>query len=252
MEYTVSQVAAMSGLSARTLRHYDDVGLLPPARIAANGYRWYGRPELVRLQRILLLRRLRMPLPAITATLADDVRTTAELRAHRERIVADRAELDEILGVIDRTVTRLSAGGLDQHDEFLTDLAQGRHRLQDDLRQRYGREVDAHLTQAAAVTAEWSRDDYERAAEDHRELLGRMTVLLHDGIAPDTERALDLVDEHYQAIRAMWPADAAAYRGLGRLIVENAEQRAMVVAVDPKLPEWLCAAIQSYARKRLE
>jgi len=242
----------MSGLSARTLRHYDDIGLLPPARIAANGYRWYGRPELVRLQRILLLRRLRMPLPAIAATLDDNARTTAELRAHRERIVAERAELDEILGVIDRTVTGLSGGGLDKSDEFLADLAQGRHRLQDDLRQRYGRDVDAHFEQAAAVTAEWSRDDHERAADDHRELLGRMSALLHDGIAPDAEAALNLIDEHYRAIRAMWPADATSYRGLGRLIVENAEQRAMVAAVDPNLPEWLCAAIQSYARTRLE
>lgn len=241
----------MSGLSARTLRHYDDIGLLTPARIAANGYRWYGRPELVRLQRILLLRRLRMPLPAISATLADEARTTAELHAHRERIAADRAALDEILGVIDRTVTRLSADELDQSDEFLADLAEGRHRLQEDLRGRYGRTVDAHFETAAAVTAEWTKDDHDQAAAEHRELLERMAALLHAEVAPDDERALDLVDEHYRAIRAFWPADATAYAELGRLIEENADQRAMVAAVDPELPPWLRTAIETYATRRL-
>ncbi|MGC4942205.1 MerR family transcriptional regulator [Kribbella sp. DT2] len=251
MEYSVSQVAAMSGLSARTLRHYDDIGLLTPARTAVNGYRWYGRAELIRLQRILLLRRLRMPLPAIDATLADEARAAAELRDHRARIAADRAELDEILGVIDRTVNRLSADELDQNDEFLADLALGRHGLQEDLRQRYGRGVDAHFETAAAVTAEWAKDDYDQAAEQHRDLLGRMAALLHEGIHPGDDRALDLVDEHYRAIRALWPADATAYRELGRLIVENADQRAMVAAVDPQLPPWLRAAIETYATQRL-
>lgn len=48
----------MAGVSSRALRHYDDMGLLRPARVSANGYRWYGRAEVARLQRILLLRDL--------------------------------------------------------------------------------------------------------------------------------------------------------------------------------------------------
>ena len=48
----------MSGITSRTLRHYEQVGLLTPASTGANGYRYYGEPELRRLQRILLLREL--------------------------------------------------------------------------------------------------------------------------------------------------------------------------------------------------
>ena len=57
-EDTVKQVAKLSGVSIRTLHHYDEIGLLKPARVGANGYRYYGRDELLRLQQILFHREL--------------------------------------------------------------------------------------------------------------------------------------------------------------------------------------------------
>jgi DNA-binding transcriptional MerR regulator len=53
MDWLIAEVARMSGVTARTLRHYDEVGLLPPARIGANGHRYYGEHQLLRLQQIL-------------------------------------------------------------------------------------------------------------------------------------------------------------------------------------------------------
>ena len=51
--YTVKEVAQLSGVSVRTLHHYDEIGLLKPSSVGANGYRYYGRDELLRLQQIL-------------------------------------------------------------------------------------------------------------------------------------------------------------------------------------------------------
>jgi DNA-binding transcriptional MerR regulator len=53
-ELTVKQLAALSGVTVRTLHHYDELGLLRPASVGANGYRYYGRAELLRLQRAKL------------------------------------------------------------------------------------------------------------------------------------------------------------------------------------------------------
>jgi hypothetical protein len=50
MAYTVKQVAAMSGVSVRTLHFYDETGLLKPASVGANGYRFYEEPQLLTLQ----------------------------------------------------------------------------------------------------------------------------------------------------------------------------------------------------------
>ncbi|HKU31582.1 MAG TPA: MerR family transcriptional regulator, partial [Arthrobacter sp.] len=63
--WTISEVAKASKVSSRTLRHYDHMGLLEPAHTGPNGYRFYGQRELLRLQRILLLRELGLGLETI-------------------------------------------------------------------------------------------------------------------------------------------------------------------------------------------
>lgn len=70
MDWSIQDVARLSGATSRTLRHYGDLGLLPPSRIGSNGYRFYDEVSLVRLQRILMLRALGLGLPAIGDVLA--------------------------------------------------------------------------------------------------------------------------------------------------------------------------------------
>ena len=65
MAYTVKQVAAMSGVSVRTLHFYDETGLLKPACRGANGYRFYEEPQLLALQQILFYRELGFELKQI-------------------------------------------------------------------------------------------------------------------------------------------------------------------------------------------
>ncbi|EQM75197.1 MerR family transcriptional regulator, partial [Microbacterium maritypicum] len=68
-DWSIQEIARLAGTTSRTLRHYDDIGLLPPSRVAHNGYRHYDGPALVRLQRILLLRELGLGLPQIADVL---------------------------------------------------------------------------------------------------------------------------------------------------------------------------------------
>ncbi|UQS26476.1 MerR family transcriptional regulator [Amycolatopsis thermalba] len=80
--FSISQVAKASGVSARMLRHYDAIGLLPPGSVSSNGYRWYGRAELLRLQRIMMLRRLGLGLAEIGEVLRSQTVEAAALRGH--------------------------------------------------------------------------------------------------------------------------------------------------------------------------
>ncbi|PKI91238.1 MerR family transcriptional regulator [Actinomycetales bacterium SN12] len=70
MDWSIQEIARLAGTTSRTLRHYDDIGLLLPSRIAHNGYRHYDQTALVRLQRILLLRELGLGLPQIAEVLS--------------------------------------------------------------------------------------------------------------------------------------------------------------------------------------
>lgn len=241
----------MAGLSSRTLRHYDEIGLLPPARVSANGYRWYGRRQLLRLQRILLLKELAVPLPRVAEILDGDADELAALGRHREQLAAERNRLDRVIATVDRTIAGLTGERPLSDEEFFTGLAERRERLREDLVDRYGAAVEGHFAAAEQATAGWSREDYERAAADGRQLLTRMSNARARGVAPEDDEALDIVGEHHRVVTALWPADAAAYHALGDLLATDPAQRDPIAAVDPELPPWLSNAIKAYAAHRL-
>ncbi|MBN1091966.1 MerR family transcriptional regulator [Blastococcus sp. TML/M2B] len=251
MEHSISQVARMAGISARALRHYDEIGLLSPARVSANGYRWYGRRELLRLQRILLLKELRVPLPGIRDIVDGEADELTALRRHREQLVGERDRIDRILDTIDATIAGLSGERTISDEEFFAGFTADKERLREELVGRYGDAVRDHFAAAEQATAGWSREDHERAAADGRRLLTRMSEARAGGVAPDDDRALDLVVEHHRGVTALWPADATAYHALGDLLLDDPQQRAMVEDVDPQLPPWLADAIKAYAVHRL-
>jgi len=65
LEYTIKKLARLSGTTPRTLRYYDEIGLLKPAIINSSGYRIYGEKELNILQQILFYRELGVSLHEI-------------------------------------------------------------------------------------------------------------------------------------------------------------------------------------------
>jgi len=106
--HTVSQLAKLSGTSVRTLHHYDAIGLLKPATVGENGYRYYGRRELLRLQQILIHREFGVALSAIPALLdADQPDRLAALREQRARLEREADRYRRLARTIDRTIAEL-------------------------------------------------------------------------------------------------------------------------------------------------
>ena len=89
-DWSIQEIARLTGTTSRTLRHYGDIGLLPPTRVASNGYRRYDQPALVRLQRILLLRNLGLGLTAIARVLDEEPDAVGALTRHRDDLVTRR------------------------------------------------------------------------------------------------------------------------------------------------------------------
>ena len=92
-DYTVSAVAGLTGVSVRTLHHYDETGLLQPSGRNAAGYRLYSPQDLQRLQRVLFYRELGFGLDTIAVIVDDPGSTDGDhLRRQRQLLAArDRA-----------------------------------------------------------------------------------------------------------------------------------------------------------------
>ncbi|ABY23016.1 transcriptional activator [Renibacterium salmoninarum ATCC 33209] len=106
----ISEVAKIAGISSRTLRHYDQLGLLPPAWTAPNGYRHYAQGELHRLQRILLLRELGLGLDAIAEVLDGQADERQALDTHYRWLIAERDRLTRLAKTVETTLAALGKG----------------------------------------------------------------------------------------------------------------------------------------------
>ena len=154
--YTVKQLARLSGVSVRTLHHYDEIGLLKPSFVGENRYRYYGREELLRLQDILFHRELGVPLQEIARLLERAGRDrVAILSRHRERM-AERVERSrQLLRTIDRTIAELNGEGTMDDKELYHGFAPAKQvEYEDWLVENYG---DSMREGIEASKAHWGK-----------------------------------------------------------------------------------------------
>ena len=206
VDWSVQEVARLTGTTSRTLRHYDAIGLLPPSRVASNGYRHYDADALVRLQQILLLRDLGLGLPAIREALdrpggsgrpvpgeAGRAGQVRALRGHLERLRAERQRLARQIASVERTITTMEGGGELMADDMFDGFDHTQHR--DEVTERWGE--DAY----ARGDAWWrGMSDDERAAWQARtrRLAEEWSAAADAGTDPASDVAQDLARRHVE------------------------------------------------------
>ncbi|MCE3244632.1 MAG: skgA-A [Arthrobacter sp.] len=137
MAYTVKQVAAMSGVSVRTLHFYDETALLKPARHGASGYRFYEEPQLLRLQQILFYRELGFELKQIKEVLdREEFEKIAALESHRKVLLQNLKRTQKLIQTIDNTIQHLKGGAKMQAQELFAgfSVAEGEDRFGEHIR----------------------------------------------------------------------------------------------------------------------
>lgn len=212
-DWSIQEIARLAGTTSRTLRHYDDIGLLPPTRIAPNGYRHYDERALVRLQRILLLRELGLGLPQI-ATVLDPSRASrasdseaSALETHLAWLREEQDRLTRQIASVENTITALRGGENLMAENMFDGFDHTQYK--DEVEQRWG-------TQAYADGDRWWRgmSDEERAAWQQRVSdLGRDWIAAAEsGIDPASEEAQSLARRHVEWLTGV-PGTPAAVPG---------------------------------------
>ena len=225
MEYTIKQLAELAGVTTRTLRWYDQIGLLRPRRIRENGYRVYTGAEVDRLQHILFYRALGVELAQIGRLLDDPAFDhVAALRSHLTALTAQRARLDDLIGAVQRALAT------EERKEIMYDREKfevfKRHAVEwneatfgAEIRKKYGdAQVDRVYTHVLSLTPdrydEWKTlgdtiqarlEAAVRAGEQPAGPVGKEIAQLHRrwlGFSGDPYSP-----EKHRALAAMYPAD---------------------------------------------
>jgi DNA-binding transcriptional MerR regulator len=252
MDWPIAEVARMSGVTARTLRHYDAVGLLPPARIGVNGHRYYEEHQLLRLQQILVLRALGVGLPEVGRILAEQIDEVDALRGHHRRLLAERDRLDALAGTVSRTIAELEQSRKDGTPMTAINRPENLFEsIQPSQYQESLRDFPGHAEEVARRVAVMTPQDVEAG---QRERTTKM-ILLADMMAADhpadAEPVQAQIDAQYQALTELRPVSAEEYRTIGRSCVDNEAWRAAYEAIAPGLAAYQRDAIEAYVTTRL-
>ena len=248
MSWSIVEVARFAGVSSRTLRHYDDVGLVPPAYVGANGYRYYDEDALLRLQEVLLLRELGLPLDAIRRILDGTCDRTAVLREHHTALLKELGRIDRLVATVGRTIEMREAGTVMGPEELFDGFDADRQReYEAELVDRYGPAVQGQIDESWRRVGTMTRADADRIRADLATRDADYAALLDAGVAADDPRTQRVTAEHYAWVCQFWTPSAEAFVGLGDLYVDHPDFHARYDAVRPGLAEYVRDAMAAYA-----
>lgn len=208
MDWSIQEIARIAGTTSRTLRHYDDIGLLKPSRIAHNGYRHYDQEALVQLQRILLLRQLGLGLPVIAEVLGNESDAAKALAGHLNWLRQEQDRLNRQIVSVQKTIEAVKERGELMAENMFDGFDHTQYK--EEVEERWGK--DAYGSSDA-----WWRgmDAAEKAAWQQRsqQLGSDWIAAAGTGIAADGDEAQDLARRQVEWLRGIPGTPAAAPGG---------------------------------------
>jgi DNA-binding transcriptional MerR regulator len=252
VSWSIAEVARLSGLTSRTLRHYDEIGLLPPAFTAANGYRHYEQEDLLRLQQIRLLRELGVGLPEIRRILDEQTDRVQALREHHARLLAERGRLGRLAATVARTIGELErdrAGGTVTTINRPENLFEGfdDSQYQDEARERWPDQYAQSRQYADTLTDE----DRDRMGREMTAQMIRMAEFMAAGTPVTDDAVQEEVHQQYVGMCRLWTPDARAFTCLGQMYVDDERFTANYDAIAVGLAVYYRDAMAAYAGSRL-
>ena len=247
---TVGEVAALAGVTVRTLHHYDRIGLPSPSGRSAAGYRLYAPQDLDRLHRVLLYRELGFSLEDVAALLTDDADPEAHLR-RQHRLLRDRLDRTQAMVAAVEKEMEARAMGISLTPEERFEL------FGDGFSEEYEREAEERWgdteawAQSQRRTAAYTKEDWVRIKEEGEAVERRFAEALRSGVPADSEQAMDIAEEHRQQIsRNFYDCPPGMHAGLGRMYVEDERFTAHYEKRATGLAQYVSTAVQANAARR--
>lgn len=251
MEYTIQKLARLAGISTRTLRYYDEIGILKPARMSSSGYRIYGQAEVDRLQQILFYRELDFSLEQIKSIVTEPGFDAAQaLIEHRERLLARRKQLDALLSTVEKTIAmnegRMTMSNKEKFEGFKRKLIEeNEEKYGAEIREKYGEDTINRSNAKLENMTEAEYAEVERLQEE-------MFAALREGMAsgdPAGDAAQRAAQLHKEWLTFYWDQySKEAHAGLAEMYVADERFKAYYDQHGSGTAEFLREAILIFTR----
>lgn len=240
--WKVGELAKRTGLTVRTLHHYDGIGLLSPSRRSGSGYRLYGEEDVARLQRIASLRQLGFPLEAIRECLASPAWTLERILALqieqlRGRMAEERRLLRRLEALAGRVAQMTESAGPAEGvsaDELL-EMVEAMTMFE----KYYTPEQLAQLEEGRKQLGE----DHIRAVEQEwPQLIAKVKECMERGVDPTGDEMRPLAQRWRELVREFTGGDPGIAQSVSRLY-ENEPSARQRTGLDPEVMSYVGRAM---------
>ena len=247
MSYTVKQLSDLAGISIRTLHYYDEVGLLKPESVGANGYRYYGDEALLKLQQILFYRELGLQLSGIKDIINQagfDVQSALE--SHQKSLQGRVERLNRLIATVDDTILHLKGKKeMSKKSLFEAFSEEQQEKYQKEAEQMYDPTiVKASNKKWKAYTAE---DKHHIADEGNAAYEAIAAAIPLGATSPQAQAGVELWRKH---IDYFWTPNLEQLVGLTELYNSDPRFKANFDKIDPRLVEFMREAVGVYVKRK--
>lgn len=223
MEYSIKELSELAGVSGRTLRYYDEIGLLHPLRTNGAGYRFYGEREVELLQQILFYRERGLGLEQIKSILYDkNFDILSALYSHLEELEGQKQRLDGLITIVKKTISA-KKGERNMSDKERFEL--WKEKVIQENEEKYGQEVrekygDTSMEEATQKLRDMTEEKYENFKIMEQEILFRLNQAVSKGLIPESQEARKIVLLHKEWLGMTWKSySKEAHQGVANLYV---------------------------------
>ncbi|SEJ30290.1 DNA-binding transcriptional regulator, MerR family [Bhargavaea ginsengi] len=214
----VKEVAELTGVSIRTLHHYDRIGLLSPEHVTEAGYRQYSERDLETLQQILFFRELGFQLKQIGQILQNpDFDRIEALALQREALLEKRSRLDRMIQTLENTIQD-AKGEIEMTDkEKFQGFDFTNNPYEEEARQRWGNEA---VDRSNKALADMGAQGQKQISEQMEALFRKLAAMRHQDAGSDEVQ--QSIGEWHAFLNSMGHSySPEAFRGLGQLYIQD-------------------------------
>ena len=216
--YTIKQIADLAGVTTRTLRYYDQLGLLKPAEIGENDYRYYDHDNLLQLQQVLFFRELDLSLKEILSILSrPDYSLRSALKSHRRSLQKKANQISTLLMTIDKTINYLEGREEMTEKEYFNGFDESQY--EEEARELWGK--SPRFQESQQRWSSYSEDQKEEIKGEGGRITYRM-VTENPNVAPDDPDVQAAVEDYFTYInKYFYSCEVEFLRGLADMWVED-------------------------------
>ena len=253
MEYNISQLSKLSGVSARTLRYYDEINLLHPSRTNEAGYRFYGDKEVNLLQQILFYRERGLSLEKIRFILYDEnFDMLKALNEHLTELENRRERLSKLIDTVKDTIASVKGEFImrdsEKFEAFKKDVVDQYEKLYgEEAREKYG---DSEVDMAVNKVLSLSKEDYEKFQTLGKKVMEALKAAVISKASPESETGRSVASLHKEWLGYSWKDyTEQKHKGVVSLYVQDERFKKYYDREQDGCADFLLAAVDFLAEK---